>query len=216
MNAWIRTRLCAAAGAAVLLASCAETPPPRLYVLNAASVKQMQPVPAAAANSRTLVGVAPVTMPDYVDRPEIVMRNTNNEVTATAGSRWAESLSTNATSVLVENLATLLGSDRVVPMPARSAVGYEVALDLRRFELDSDWNAVMVGRWAVIDMKTNKEIASGALRQSEPVGQHDDYNELAAAMSRNLATASSAIAGGVSQPRSPGKKTQRAAMAGAN
>lgn len=181
-------------------------------------MQQMQPAPAAAAetNRRMLVGVAPVTMPDYVDRPEIVMRNTNNEVTATAGSRWAESLSTNATSVMVENLGTLLGSDRVVPLPARSAVDYEVALDLRRFELDSDWNAVMVGRWAVIDMKTSKEIASGTLRQSEPVGQHDDYNELAAAMSRNLARASSAIAAGVTQPRSPAKKTQRAAMAGAN
>ncbi|MBV8650977.1 MAG: membrane integrity-associated transporter subunit PqiC [Alphaproteobacteria bacterium] len=211
-----------AAASMLLLAGCSEAPPPHLYVLSATSdhgagaqvadqSKKHVPV-AAARGGGSLIGVVPVTVPDYLDRPEIVTRSSSNEITVTDSRRWAERLSTNATGILAENLAQMLGAERVVVLPARSEVDYEVALDLRRFEIDANGQALMIGRWSVIDAKNRKEVARGGLHRSEPVAD-SSYDAIAAAMSRNLAVASDDIAAAVLHGRGPGNRSQQQARA---
>src|SRR5690348_15866397 len=109
---------CAAAVSMMLIAGCSEPPPP-LYVLSAASDHGAGPavsgtsskyVPVAAARGGgSLIGVIPVTVPDYLDRPEIVTRSSSNESTVTYSWHWAERLSTNASGIVVENLSQMLG-----------------------------------------------------------------------------------------------------------
>jgi uncharacterized lipoprotein YmbA len=201
---------------------CSEAPPPHLYVLSAASDhgtgavvadRSKTGVPVAAARGGgSLIGVVPVTVPDYLDRPEVVTRSSNNEITVTDSRRWAERLSTNATGIVIENLTQALGAERVVALPARSEVDYEVVLDLRRFEVDANGQVVMIGRWSVIDARNRKEVARGGLRRSEPVGD-GSYEAIAAAMSRNLAVASDDIAGALTHGRSPRDRLARQAKA---
>ena len=104
----------------------------------------------------------------------------------------------------------MLGAERVVMLPARSEVDYEVALDLRRFEIDANGQALMIGRWSVIDAKNRKEIARGGLRRSEPVAD-SSYDAIAAAMSQNLAVASDDIAAAILHRRSPGNRLEQQA-----
>jgi uncharacterized lipoprotein YmbA len=212
---------CGAAIWMLLLASC-EGPSPHLYVLSAGSDhgvgaevadRSKKHVRVAAARSGgSLVGVVPVSVPDYLDRPEIVTRSSSNEITVTDSQRWAERLSTNATGTVVENLAQALGAEQVVALPARSEVDYEVALDLRRFEIDPEGRAVMIGRWSVIDAKSRKEVARGGLHRSEPVAD-SSYGAIAAAMSRNLAVASDDIAAAILHGRRPGNRPEQQARA---
>jgi uncharacterized lipoprotein YmbA len=86
-----------------LLTACATSAPTRFYVLSS--------LPASGAESRnakledcTAVGVGPVELPDYLDRTEIVTRVSPNKLELAQFDQWAESLESNFSLVLAENL----------------------------------------------------------------------------------------------------------------
>jgi uncharacterized lipoprotein YmbA len=164
-----------------------------------------------------LIGIAPITMPDYLDRPELIQRASDNEIKVDDQQRWAERLSTNATRVLIENLSSLLGGERIVALPARAATTYEVDLDLSRFDIDPDRAVVMVGRWSIVDAETGTEVRSSAVRLRQVVGnENDGFDEIAAAMSRNLEATSREIAAALAQllhePQPRARLAERQAM----
>jgi uncharacterized lipoprotein YmbA len=66
------------------------------------------------------VSIAPVEVPDYLDRLQIVTRDGNNGLKLAEFDRWGGSLGENIATVLVENLSLLLGSDRVFTYPRLS------------------------------------------------------------------------------------------------
>src|SRR5215510_6709686 len=81
------------------LGACASMPS-RFYILNTLPAQ----VPAAAAERGPVIGVGPITMPKYLDRPEIVTRASQNQLTFGQFDRWAEPLQDNVFRVLAENL----------------------------------------------------------------------------------------------------------------
>lgn len=173
------------------LIGCASSePPPRLFLLT--------PVPAdsmTSAQGRNIaVGVAPVTVPEYLDRPEIVVRSPGTEVRTIESARWAERLTVNASRVVVENLGIMLSSREVIALPARhhSALKYEVGLDLMRFELQEQHSALLVARWT-ISYADGRVVRSGQLSAAEAING-SDIEASVAAMSRNLAKVSREIA----------------------
>ena len=60
------------------------------------------------------IGVFPVAMPDYLDRPQVVTRVSENEIKLDEFNRWAEPLKENFYTVLVENLSTLLSNEKII------------------------------------------------------------------------------------------------------
>ena len=65
------------AGALLLvLAACGGSPPTQFYTLSG-----MQLPPGNPNTRGTVVGVGPVTLPEYLDRPQIVTRTSGNRVT---------------------------------------------------------------------------------------------------------------------------------------
>src|SRR6266540_6222252 len=93
------------------LGACASTPS-RFYILNTLPVSEM--TPATAAERGPVIGVGPITLPKYLDRPQIVTRASRNQLTLGEFDRWAESLQENFSSVLVENLALLIPTDHIL------------------------------------------------------------------------------------------------------
>src|SRR4051812_874936 len=117
---------------ALLLGACSSQPS-RLYVLNGA-MPSSQPeagvqtarsgaaglasgasrqVGTAGTGKGALLGVQ-VSVPEYLDRLDIVERTSANELKPNYGAQWGESLSVTATRSLVENLGSLLPGDDVV------------------------------------------------------------------------------------------------------
>ena len=93
----------------VCLSACAgKSASSKFYVLS--------PLPQSklSAAEGTTIGVFPVAMPDYLDRPQIVTRVSENEIKLDEFSRWAEPLKENFYSVLVENLSTLLNTAKII------------------------------------------------------------------------------------------------------
>jgi uncharacterized lipoprotein YmbA len=187
----------AAAGLAVVVTACSTAPPPRLYVLSALATP---PTGAAvtASNARPLsIGVQLTTVPEYLDRPEIVTRSGPNELQLADSDRWAERLPTNITRVLAEDLAILLPSANVTALPARGGQNFdvEVAFDLAAFDFvaNGGGNCTVAGKWTIRDANSRTEIASSRVSLQETLPRQG-YDAVAATMSRSLATISAQIA----------------------
>src|SRR6266545_6562930 len=115
------------------LGACASTPS-RFYMLN--TLPASETVPATAAARGPVVGVGPITLPKYLERPQIVTRASRNQLTLGEFDRWAESLQENFSSVLVENLALLIPTDHILlnPWPGSATPEYQVRVEVRHFD----------------------------------------------------------------------------------
>ncbi|MBM9538756.1 PqiC family protein [Desulfobulbus alkaliphilus] len=132
--------------AALCFSGCSATrsQPADFYLLSS------QPLPQLAERDG-LVGVLPVRVPDYLDRPQIVTRTGKNTLDLNEFNRWAEPLRMNITSVLVQNLSHLLGTDAIINTnqnfghPLRFQVGVEV----QRFDGELGGTVILSGRWSI-------------------------------------------------------------------
>lgn len=192
-------------GAVSICAACSSSPS-RLYLLSAVSAPpQVAAADAGSAVMATtpprmrlsagtpLVGVS-VTVPEYLDRLDIVERTSNNELRPDYSAQWGEDLAVTATRAFAQDLGALLPAADIVTLPSRARrdVDYQLTLDLTRFESDSAGQSTLAGRWSIADASGN-ERASGRLLLAE-TAESGDYAAMAAVMSRNLASASGQIA----------------------
>lgn len=174
-----------------VLAGCSGTDP-RLYVL-----APMTADGTVRKGWERSIGVPVVTLPEYLDRPEIVSYASTNQLHTNRDDRWAERLPSNVTRVLAENLSILLGTDRVVVMPARNGdqPDYEVNVEFDRFERNAGGQSVLDAHWAILDGATHKTLVRNQTRVSSRVPD-DGYASLVAAMNDNLTALSRDIARG--------------------
>jgi uncharacterized lipoprotein YmbA len=63
------------------------------------------------------ISIGPVTLPATVDRPQMVVQTGPNQVWIDEFHRWASPLQNDIARVLVENIATLLGTPRASAFP---------------------------------------------------------------------------------------------------
>ena len=81
---------------AVCLSACAgKSASSNFYVLSPLPQSKL-----SGSESKT-IGVFPVAMPDYLDRPQIVTRVSENEIKLDEFSRWAEPLKRTSTPFLL-------------------------------------------------------------------------------------------------------------------
>ncbi|WP_431861263.1 PqiC family protein [Azospirillum sp.] len=176
---------------------------PRLYVL--APMEANAPVKRGGGRS---IGVQLVSLPEYLDRSEIVTYTSANELQANRDDRWAERLPTNVTRVLAENLSTLLTNDRVHVMPSRNGdrADYEVHVEVDRFERVASGQSVLDAHWTITDGATRKVLVRDETRLSSRV-RDQGYPALVAAMNDNLAVLSHEIAGAIARlPQKGGRR----------
>lgn len=159
------------------------------------------PPPTDQAPVPVSMGIGPITIPGYLDRPQIVVRLSDNEISLSETDRWAEPLTENIARTLEENLAGLLPGSSYVRHPwyPSEAPEYSVALDVRRFEVDAGGQAVLEAMWSL--SRDGAEVGARSVRITEAAGA-PDQGAAVAALSRTLAELSRDIAGGVRVARS--------------
>jgi uncharacterized lipoprotein YmbA len=172
--------------ALLLLSACGSPPRERFYTLDA-------PEPPVAADGAPSISVGPVSIPELVDRPQLVVRVRANEVVLTEQERWAEPLRGAITRVVAANLATAL-SARVVGQRNGDA-DYRVTLDVQRFESGED--ALIEAGWTVVP-RTGERRSGHSVARVKP--QRREYDALAAAHSAALAAISREIAAAIRKP----------------
>ncbi|MBC7905133.1 MAG: membrane integrity-associated transporter subunit PqiC [Rhodospirillaceae bacterium] len=176
---------------ALLAAGCGQLADPNLYVI----------VPAADAVERTesgaepLVAVARVSLPEYLDRSQLVSRSGANALVLDDDNRWGEPLADSVPRVLSENLSRYLPGGRVVtPEEARGQkVPYEYVVALDAYEPDGQGNAVMRGHWLLRDTRKGNVMAEGMIDERRPMAS-TKAPDAVAALNENLSEASRQIA----------------------
>jgi uncharacterized lipoprotein YmbA len=176
---------------AVSLAGCGSSPKPTYYTLSSSTPPTEQVQPTASFS----VVVGPVTLPELVDRPELVVRAAANRVELVEQHRWAEPLKREVPRVIGANLSRLLGTTRVFAYQ-QSGPGdadYRVVIDFERFDSIPGDSVTVEARWSV------RRVAGGSGLRTErsTVRVPTDgqgYDAVAAAHARALELISEKIA----------------------
>jgi uncharacterized lipoprotein YmbA len=176
--------------ATVLAAGClGGTAPTRFYVL--------APVdgPVASGDRAVSVGVGPVSLASYLDRPQIVTRPAADKIDLGEFDQWGEPLRDGITRVLAEDLSRQLPTAKISIFPWRGleAVRYQVIVDITRFDGPAAGDTALEARWRVLDLGSGKEVAAKTTRLAEPTGG-PGYTLTVSSMSRALGVLSRDIA----------------------
>lgn len=188
------------AGALALLVGCTLTQPTRFYTLSS----EAEPLVEA---SNLGIGVGPISLPQYLDRPQIVVRTDPNQVTLSEFDAWIEPLDSMLPRVLAQDLARLLGTDRVFVLPQRQPVrlDYGVEAAFQRFDAEAAGQALLDARWRVTGADGTL-VADGRAAISEAFPPDGGASAIAAALSRALGRFATEIAGAITRhalPRTP-------------
>jgi len=189
-----------------VLAGCGSDKPTRLYVLSATTEQ-----PATMSPQGISVGVGPITLPKYLDRPQIVLGVSVNQLSQANFDQWGGDLNDNVTRVLATNLSNLLGTERVslYPWKDRPPTDIQVTMDVSKFETEADGTTVLSVFWSlvnpndgtVLEMRrsTYREAGKGIAASTSDTTAAPDrpYDAAVAAMSRNLGLLSRDIAAAI-------------------
>ena len=171
-----------------ILGGCLPKPsaPTKLYILNplAGAAVEMQ---NAAGEIFMTIGVGPVHLPEYLDRPEIVTRINPNELKLAELDIWAEPLQVNFTRVLVENISRLLSTEPVAVFPwgASPQIDFQIDIEVVRLDGDIAGKAFLIAQWSILD-SANKSILFSKKSQYTESVSGTGYSALVAAQSRMI------------------------------
>jgi len=127
------------------------------------------------------IGLGPITLPDYLDRPEVVFLMGTNELHPWAFDVWAVPLAAQFKGTLARDLAVLIDGCEVTTYPwYPRTFDATVRIDVLRFDVDGNRAAHLVVRWDVRDGDGSRD---GPVRESSfsaPVAGNDASDAVAA------------------------------------
>jgi uncharacterized lipoprotein YmbA len=151
----------------LLLGACASAPATRFYALAPVSV----PVAVTKIQAPPTIVVREVSLPRYLDRPQIVTRTDTHRLRFAEYAHWGGDLREDVTRVLAANLARHLAGSAVLPAPTFSSVPPDLTLDveLLRFEAADDGQVHLVARWRASVQGAVREVTLSRPRAGETV-----------------------------------------------
>lgn len=173
--------------------SVSNSPAPRFYMLHAVDEKQAGRKFDIAPGM--IIGVNPVKIPGYQNRPQIVTQDKNKMLTFAQFDRWGESLNSALTRLMMENLSIMLPQATIELFPGNLAVPvkYQVVTDVLQLESQLDKDLFFVAQWSVIDVQKKKMVLIKKSEFRQPIDPHD-YAGLVEALSAASASLSGEIA----------------------
>jgi len=175
----------------IILSGCGS---PKEYLYTLSSSTTSDSTGALPTSVRPSIAVGPITLPEVVDRPQMVVRVGPNQVTLVEQHRWAEPLRNGIARVVAEDLAHLLGTRQVVTsyQNGSQTADYQVILDIQRFESALALAVTIDALWMVRRVPDGQPRTGRSLVRESTGGE--GYDALVEAHNRALATVSRDIA----------------------
>lgn len=178
---------------AVALGACLGGPqadPSAFFLLSSTVVE------AAGGAVPVSIGIESVALPGYLDRPQIVTRVSDNEVTLAEVDRWAEPLASSVVRALEEGMARLLPGSTYVAYPwyAADTPDYVIGIQVRRFEADVAGAVLLDATWTL--ERDGARVDGRAVRVEEQA-EGPTRADAVAAQSRALAEVARELAAAV-------------------
>ncbi len=168
--------------------------PSRFYALNSMDSAGRN-IEKVSQEENTVIAVGPVLIPDYLNRPQIVVRTGRNELTLSEFDRWPGSLEEEISRVLLDNLSILLDEKEIFVMPWKRAIpsAYKVAVNINSLDIYMNNHVILKANWIITGKEGEKLIIIKDKDYKEPV-QGNDYSSAVRAMDKALLSLSSDMA----------------------
>lgn len=156
----------------VVISVGCSSPKPTFYSFNAAPIPQ---VTSAAKGTRIMVG--PVTLPAMVDRPQLVLQNTNNTAQVYEYHRWANTLKGDVGDVIASNLAQALMISNVwnFAQSTQTNFDYQVFVDVQSIDTKLSGRVEVDVLWTIKPAPTTKSsskasaLSTGSSTLAKPI-----------------------------------------------
>lgn len=185
----------------LLSMGCARSPQRSYYSLQGPAAAQ--PRGPAFTPGRMDVVLGPVTLPDSVDRPQIVTRDGENRLAIDDLHRWAQPLSSEVAAVIAASLYRDLGKTTLVGIQgqetAASDPAFRVTVDIQRFEAVPGQSATVEAAWMI--RYKNSDPPLRGLSQARESLADTRYETLAKAYARALGRISREMAAAIGSIR---------------
>lgn len=185
-------------GGCISLPNSPRSPTPRFYMLSV--INESQVSQKIKITPGVIIGVGPVKIPVYLDRPQIVTRDKKGILKFDEFGRWGESLDLGLARLIREGLTAMLPGTKLTlyPWNPTTAVKYQVVLELVQLESELDSDMVFVVQWTVIDVQNSKTLIIKRSEFRQPIIPHN-YHGLA----QTLSTACSSLSDQIAEALAP-------------
>jgi uncharacterized protein len=173
--------------------SLSNSPTARFYALE--TMDRSQPVDKFDIPSNIMIGIGPVSIPEYLNRPQIVTQNQDKTLAFAQFDRWGEPLDLALERTICENLRILLPGVvvEIYPWNVAIPVKYRVIVDFIQLASELKNDLSLVAQWSVIDLKNNKIVLIKRVDILKPI-KPQNYSGLVKTLSLGCASLSSQIA----------------------
>ncbi len=134
----------------LLLSACSNSTPAQLFMLDA-NIAAAPDLSTHLFNRSLQVGLGPIHLPEYLNRPQIVIETAKNQYKLDEDHRWAERLDQNISRSLATFLANRLGIEQILiyPWSAKLNIDYQVGIDILELHQSSDGYSHLRAQWRV-------------------------------------------------------------------
>lgn len=178
------------------LSACINTPLPDYYVLT--------PEPGVVSASQFFdntrvsnlaIGVGPITIPETVNRPNIVTPKDSNKLEVAEYHRWSEPLRENISRVVITNIADRLGVNKLYAYPwLRKEIDNVTRIDILQMTGQLREAVYLQVRWQVLTGTKPYQLLETRITEYRPIVRGAGYSALVAAYSEAFASLSDDIA----------------------
>ena len=168
--------------AGLFLAACSSSAPVRYFTLQGPAAEAC----TTTAGAAPLVQLLKVSVPEALDRPQLVFRTGDNTLSVNESARWAEPLKSGLSGTLAAALMQALGCAPVV----WGSVGTEdatwtVSVDIQRFDARRAQSVVLEAQWSLRARSDGKIVSRRSVVQETVAG--DSLEAIVAAETRAVA-----------------------------
>lgn len=169
------------------------SPTPRFYMLQAVNENQVSKKINLLPD--VIIGVDPVKIPEYLDRPQIVTNDKNKMLQFAQFDRWGEPIDLGLARLIREDLTVMVPKSKLTLYPWNSSMGvkYQVTAEVVQLDSELDKDMFLVVQWTVIDVPNSKAVIIKRSEFRQTINPQN-YSGLAKTLSTECASLSSQIA----------------------
>jgi uncharacterized lipoprotein YmbA len=161
--------------------------PTNYFVLNAVA-------PATGVTSDVSIGLGPVEIPAYLDRPQMARRVDQYQIAYSETALWAEPLAELVPRTMAADLVLLLGPRRLELFPwyRTTKLDFVITVAFSRFEEQPDGSMALGGRWTLRDKHRGNKLVRTFANSRVPGPSEDRaavLSALLADLTQEIATA---------------------------
>jgi uncharacterized protein len=144
---------------------------------------------------KLIIGIGPVEIPEYQNRPQIVTRDKNGMLIFAQFERWGESLDTACAHLILENLTAIFpqADFQIFPCNFSIPLDYQVIVNIAQLESQLDKDIILTAQWTIVDSRTKAMLLTKRFQVRQEINPHT-YSGLTQALSKEVVSLSDEIA----------------------